>query len=149
MWRAPGVWGAQPWGSGFLALDLSLTGCFRQVAQSPCPQSSWAVHWGSWYCPGQLQGFLRGQCPAQFLCPWNGSNVESAGQCVQEPDTCSAPAKCQLGCVFMNFHHLALVAEEMNGCLSFWSAGRDSLSFHLTPMFILLDSGWLFWCDSV
>ena len=36
VWRAPGVWGAQSWGSGFLALDLSLTGCFRQVAQSPC-----------------------------------------------------------------------------------------------------------------
>lgn len=47
---------------------------------------------------------------------------------MQEPDTRSVPAKCQLGCVFMNFHHLALEAEEVNGCLSFWSAGRDSLS---------------------
>ena len=68
---------------------------------------------------------------------------------MQEPDTCSAPAKCQLGCVFMNFHHLALEAEEVNGCLSFWSAGRDSLSFHLAPMFILLESGWLSWCITV
>ena len=70
--------------------------------------------------------------------------MELAGQCVQEPDMCSAPTKCELCCVFMNFHHLTLEAKEMNGCLSFWSA-----SFHPTPMFILLESGWRSWCDSV
>ena len=45
----------------------------------------------------------------------------------------------------MNIHHLALKAEELNGCLGSWSAGRDISSFHLTLMFILLEGGWLFW----
>ena len=67
VWRAPGVWRAQSWGSGLLALDLSLTGCFRQVAQSPCPQSSWAVHWGSRHWPGQLRGPCGGNEQLSFF----------------------------------------------------------------------------------
>lgn len=65
------------------------------------------------------------------------------GPCIQEPDTCSPPTKCELCCIFMNSHHLALNVEEPSGCHGSWSEAV-TFSFLVTPVLILLEGGWLF-----
>ena len=65
------VWRAADTASvpGFLALPLSLTGCFRQVLQTPCPQSFWCIQWGSRQCPGHLRVILgsKGSAPVSYM----------------------------------------------------------------------------------